>query len=476
MNFNTVWRILHFTRLRKHQFHLSESTMFWPMWDSYKPRRIKLREPVERHLGVRLTDAQSVSHEMKPIERVNLQRVIDRWTAASKPAAVVCGYTSAGYVLDDQLVKNLVTDELIQAPVERIQLECGPGEMLDCMLRGLCLLRRNNVSLLIGFRTARFTGDLPVMDIVASTREAARDTLGALLNEAAADNAYRGRTISIDSSGSWKEEIVIRFQSLRPTSRDDIVLPEELIEVVERNVLGMLKHGAALRSAGRNLRHGLLFHGPPGTGKSMMVRYLAQACREHTIILLTGTQQGIIRQSCHIARLLAPSIVVLEDVDLIAEDREQNRCPVILHELMNEMDGLGPHAEVIFLLTTNRPEMLETALSARPGRIDQAIAFPLPDDKCRRRLFEVYGRGLDLSAFDVDRWVAQTNGVSPAFIEELLRKAALLAAERGEPGPALRLTDTDAQNAIRELVYFGGELTQKLLGYRTGRIGYQAEA
>ena len=71
---------------------------------------------------------------------------------------------------------------------------------------------------------------------------------------------------------------------------------------------------------------------------------------------------------------------------------------MVLHELMNEMDGLGPQAEVIFLLTTNRPDMLEPALSARPGRIDQAIEFPLPDDGCRRRLFEVYGRGLDLSA------------------------------------------------------------------------------
>jgi ATP-dependent 26S proteasome regulatory subunit len=117
--------------------------------------------------------------------------------------------------------------------------------------------------------------------------------------------------------------------------------------------------------------------------------------------------------------------------------------------------------------------MLETALSARPGRIDQAIAFPLPDDACRRRLFEVYGRGLDLSSLDLDRWVAQTSGASPAFIEELLRKSTLLASERGESASPLRLTDVDIQNAIRELIYFGGELTQKLLGYRSSRIGYQ---
>src|SRR5262249_15641693 len=141
---------------------------------------------------------------------------------------------------------------------------------------------------------------------------------------------------------------------------------------------------------------------------------------------------------------------------------------------MNEMDGLGAQAEVTFLLTTNRPEILETALSARPGRIDQAIVFPLPDESCRRRLFGVYGRGLDLSALDLRRWVAQTEGVSPAFIEELLRKATLLAAERGEGSAPLRLTDADIHEALQELIFFGGELTQKLLGYRPQRIGYGA--
>jgi ATP-dependent 26S proteasome regulatory subunit len=253
---------------------------------------------------------------------------------------------------------------------------------------------------------------------------------------------------------------------MTPTPRQSLVLPEAIMAVIERNVLGLLRHADRLRRAGRSTRHGLLFHGPPGTGKTLMLRYLAGACPDHTVITLSGQQMRLIRESCQVARLLAPALVLLEDVDLIAQDRSENSCPALLQELMDEMDGLGPKADVIFLLTTNRPEVLEPALSARPGRIDQAIEFPLPDEECRRRLFALYGKGLDVSGLDLERWIGKTEGVSPAFIEELLRKAALLAAERGEAAEPMHLRDDDVHQAMEELVCFGGELTQKLLGYR----------
>jgi hypothetical protein len=445
----------------------------WP-W-SKKKKVFRLRKPVEDHLGCDLAKAQSVSHEIKPFERIDLQRTLDRWVAESGPEVKEFGYTAEGYFSDDGLVRYLVTDQLIRAPVERTQLDSGPGQRLDCVVRGLTLLSRAGKHSVVAFRPARFSHDLPILEVVAATREAARETLTALLEEARRESAYKGRTLTLEA-GSRREGVTIRFQPMRPTKREQMVLPEELIRVVERNVLGMLRHAEALKESGRSVRRGLLFHGPPGTGKTMMVRYLAGACADHTVIVLSGPQQGLIREACQAARLLAPSIVILEDVDLVAEDRERNRCAAILHELLNEMDGIGERDQVTFLLTTNRPEALEPALAARPGRVDQAVYFPLPDEHCRKRLFEVYGRGLDLGAIDLGRWVAQTEGVSPAFIEELLRKAALTAAERNEVSRPMRLRDGDVQDAVRDLVQFGGELTQKLLGYRTGRFGFQAIA
>jgi ATP-dependent 26S proteasome regulatory subunit len=203
------------------------------------------------------------------------------------------------------------------------------------------------------------------------------------------------------------------------------------MDAVDRNVLGFLRHREALRTAGRATRHGVLLYGPPGTGKTLVTRYLARSCSPCTVLLLSGRQYAFLRPTCQLARLLAPSVVVLEDADLIAAKRDKNRHAPLLHELMDEMDGLGPDVDCVFLLTTNRPESLEPALVARPGRIDQAIYFPLPDLECRRRLFTRFGVGLDVSAIDLAPLLARTEGASPAFLKELFRRARCERSNEG---------------------------------------------
>ena len=133
----------------------------------------------------------------------------------------------------------------------------------------------------------------------------------------------------------------------------------------------------------------------------------------------------------------------------------------LLFELLNEMDGLAEDADVVFVLTTNRPDLLEPALAARPGRIDQATEIPLPDAGSRGRLISLYGKGLDLRLDDADSIVARTEGVSASFIKEALRRATLFAAE--EAG-ALTVTDRHVNEALDELLVAGGALTVRLLG------------
>jgi ATP-dependent 26S proteasome regulatory subunit len=163
-----------------------------------------------------------------------------------------------------------------------------------------------------------------------------------------------------------------------------------------------------------------------------------------------------------LARRLAPALVVLEDVDLVAQERvfgPYGSSP-ILFELMNEMDGLRDDADVAFVLTTNRPDALEPALAARPGRVDLAVELPLPDDGARRRLLALYARGLELELNDPDAVVSRTAGVTASFIKELLRRAALGAAVSGRSA----VTDDDLRAVLDELLAETSALTRVLLG------------
>ena len=137
-----------------------------------------------------------------------------------------------------------------------------------------------------------------------------------------------------------------------------------------------------------SLKKGLLFFGPPGTGKTHTVHYLSRALPGTTTLVITSEQIGILSRYMTLARLLQPSLVIIEDADLVARQRNQmDTCEeVLLNKLLNEMDGLRADAEIIFVLTTNRPEALEEALTARPGRICLLYTSPSPRDKRQSRM------------------------------------------------------------------------------------------
>ena len=141
--------------------------------------------------------------------------------------------------------------------------------------------------------------------------------------------------------------------------------------------------------------------------------YLAAQMPGRTAVLLTGQGLGAVGASIDLATALQPAMVVLEDVDLVAMDRSYEETNPILFELLNAMDGLDEDHDVLFVLTTNRADLLEPALAARPGRIDQAVELPLPDAEGRRRLLELYGEGLELTLTGDEPLIAALEGVSP---------------------------------------------------------------
>jgi cell division protease FtsH len=278
-------------------------------------------------------------------------------------------------------------------------------------------------------------------------------------------NVYRGRVISFHAGHG---SLSVRFPVLSHVLREAVILPDGVLERLERHALGVSAQRKRLTAGGRHLKRGILLHGPPGTGKTHTVTYLLGAMPGRTTVILTGQSLGLVEQATTIARQLAPATVVLEDVDLIAAERTMPGGHGPLFELLNQMEGLESDEDLLFVLTTNRADVLEPALAARPGRVDLALEVPLPDAAARERLLALYAAEIPLDEEVTKRLVQGTEGVAGAFIKELIRQAALRAA-LGERDTAAA---ADLEAALADLLDERAALTRRLLGQPGGDPPY----
>lgn len=279
--------------------------------------------------------------------------------------------------------------------------------------------------------------------------------------------AYRGKILSLEEQENYDGSAGgIKVHRLRKVAREDVILPEQTVTLLERNLIRFVEQREQLAKLGMPTKKGLLFYGPPGTGKTHTIHYLVGALQGHTTLLITAEQIGALSEYITMARLLQPSIVVIEDVDLIATQRDRSGVcqQSLLNRLLNEMDGLREDAAILFLLTTNRPQDLEAALAARPGRVDQAVEFPLPDPLGREKLFRLYASGAKIAGDVVRETVRQTEGVSASFIKELMRRSLQFHLECQLNSSQPEILKNDIDQAIEELLWSGGLLNRTLLG------------
>ena len=427
----------------------------------------ELRERLRAHFDADPTELAIVTRELQAWDRPNFQVAIDAFLAgrtselvglATMPGAEIglAELAGAGGWYDSAIG--------IRAP-EHVTVPLGEDESITCVQLGLWLVADDGERLAIMLASSnRGMGEHLALEVMSDDRaraEAVVADLWRLMNER---NVYRGRVLELRSRHFHGDEgAPLTVRSLPAITREQIVLPDGVLERVERTTFGMSRHAERLRASGRHMRRGILLHGPPGVGKTLTAMYLAAQMRDRTVVLLTGQGLGTVTSSVDLATALAPSIVILEDVDLVAMERSFEPTNAILFELLNAMDGLDADHDVLFVLTTNAPERIEPALAARPGRIDQAVELPLPDPDGRRRLLTLYGEGLDLALDGGGDLVEELDGTSPAFIRELLRRAALVAAEESADGP-LRVTERHLREALAELRAGASELTRTLLG------------
>ncbi|PAW77012.1 MAG: hypothetical protein B9S32_12985 [Verrucomicrobia bacterium Tous-C9LFEB] len=429
---------------------------------------------LKKHFGsLSLTSIVTTVRVFPSTARVDLQQALDTIFKEQYPLQKFVGVHER-YSHDTTSFSSLLSSggsEATVGPLQYDDVEVGNDLPARCLKNALWMAHSGELPFVVLTSPAMNYGRVSGVHVEVAVPpgeaglEFSRSFLSQLEKQVNAAGSYRGKILSLEIADNYSGKVSgVKVHRLRSVTRDQVILPEKTLQLLERNISDFIQYREELKALQMPIKKGLLFYGPPGTGKTHTIHYLASQMPDHTTFLINAEQVALMDHYIQLARFLQPAAIVIEDADLIARSRTSMNSPCeesLLNKLLNEMDGLREDAQLLFILTTNRPEQLEPALAARPGRIDQAIEFPLPDDEGRRKLVKLYAGGLTISAELVEVLVRKTRKASAAFIKELMRRSAqyTLQAKNGN-----MLLPEQVEQALDEMLFSGGSLNRKLLG------------
>lgn len=419
----------------------------------------EMAEALSKHLGQDARELTAVTERLSRAQLVDADIALD----LMDPAARLLGFRSR-HPGDNIGLLGLVRDEhgpVDLGPVEYVSAAVGPARERQVVSSGIRLMTMDGVPLVVLQRDANqeWGRETPTLEVMAVERETAGTFLSRLRAVMLEHSVLRGQVLSFTGGEYGSSLGGVTFHERPDVPASAVVLPGEALRRIERHALLLGEFRDDLLGAGQHLKRGILLYGPPGTGKTHTVRHLLSRSVGTTAILLSGNTLGLVKDAAQIARAMEPAIVVLEDCDLVAEDRDMIGSPdSMLFELLEALDGLDGDADVTFVMTTNRPDLLERALAQRPGRIDLAVEIPLPDRDARRSLFALYSRDIGFSAEVLDSAADRAEGVTASFAKELIRRAVLSAAIARRPP-----SDADLLAALDELLSDQDSFTRSLL-------------
>ena len=212
---------------------------------------------------------------------------------------------------------------------------------------------------------------------------------------------------------------------------------------------------------------GVLLYGPPGTGKTLMAKAVANEAQSNFISIkgpellnkYVGESENGVREVFEKARSNAPTVVFFDEIDSIAGERGQRMGDSgvgerVVSQLLTELDGLEELEDVVVVATTNRPDLIDSAL-LRPGRLDRHVHVPVPDEGARRAIFAVHTEHKPLADdVDLDELARRTDGYVGADIEAVCREASMAATREFINSVSPEDTGTSVGNVLVTMDHF----------------------
>jgi cell division protease FtsH len=233
-----------------------------------------------------------------------------------------------------------------------------------------------------------------------------------------------------------------------------------------QEIIDYLKEPAKFTALGADIPKGILLMGPPGTGKTLLARATAgeadvtffSISGSEFIEMFVGVGASRVRNMFENAKKEAPSVIFIDEIDSVGrargtglggghDEREQT-----LNQILSEMDGFEQNESVVVMAATNRPDVLDAALT-RPGRFDRRITLELPHKEARKKILEIHTRHVPLSDnVDLENLAARTVSFSGADLKNLVNEAALLAGRKQK-----KKVDKDDFDEARDKVLLGAK-------------------
>jgi transitional endoplasmic reticulum ATPase len=264
------------------------------------------------------------------------------------------------------------------------------------------------------------------------------------------------------------------FVEVPDVTWEDVGGLEDTKERLRETIQWPLEYPEVFTQLDMEAAKGVMLYGPPGTGKTLLAKAVANEADSNFISIkgpellnkYVGESEKGVREIFKKARGNAPTVVFFDEIDSIATERGRNSgdsgvSERVVSQLLTELDGLEALEDVVVIATSNRPDLIDSAL-LRPGRLDRHVHVPVPDEAARRAIFDVHTRNKPLADdVDLDALARKTEGYVGADIEAVAREAAMTASrefihsvsreEVGESVGNVRITMDHFEQALEEV-------------------------
>jgi len=362
-------------------------------------------------------------------------------------------YVAIRSIVDrDYIVNKTYADKNEHQPISEFLINVEHDEKLSCYNNGTMELinKATNGKVTLSLKTSNYGRPIATAYSIKDSKEN-RILADKISDEVKNNNLYKNKILIVNYS---HDGMYVKFIKPNKVDISKVIISDDIKEVIQENVFNTFQKADIYRKHNVPLKRGLLLEGPPGNGKSTIIKYLETSLDKQVTILYASdsvfSYGSGVQALYRFANQHAPSMVIIEDIDSVAKSREMVGG-TLTSSLLNALDGVEMLDGIVTIATTNFPEFIDDALKNRPSRFDRRIKIPLPDQENRISMWKMFLENSEfkLEELDYTKLASKSDGFSGAMIREAVNTSKI------------RMISNQQDTITNEILLFGIQLIRE---------------